>query len=126
MYLTFEQYRALGGDLDEEAFEKAERAAEAVVDDATLGRLRAVDWSWCSDSVAYATFMAMEAAPAIAAEERCSGQQVTSFSNGVNSFGFGGRAEGVVSSARSQLYTSICAVLPAALVSVCVGCRRDY
>lgn len=127
-YLTWEQYRAMGGSSVKEAdFPAAEERAELVVDDVTLNRLHELDWSAWETQVRHATFLAVESGPALGESYKArlsASGPLTSYSNGQDSFGFGGASGSSGSSedpAYSALYRELVSVLPVQLCSACVG-----
>lgn len=129
-YLSFKAYQESGGTLDEAEFEKAEGYAETLIDHWTLNRLR-VDEVWddlaalgLDSKVEIAMIELVDRVPSIIAarKAKAEGSEVTSFSNGVNSFGFGsGSTASGMTQAESEAYAEVCYLLPVELVSACVS-----
>lgn len=129
MYLTYDEYTAMGGSSVQEVYwPEAEARAESVMDAATLGRLRLTDWSRWADRVRRAMFVTIESLPALDAAYSAAvkgSRPLTSFSNGVNSLGFGSQtAEEARDAAHAALYAEIAALLPVELVSSAVSYNR--
>lgn len=128
MYLTFEEYKQLGGTYDEEGFASYEPRAEVLLDHWTLNRLHSEDVQGDMEQLGYdksvkaVMVMLVDGWPAIqkARETRASGGEVTSFSNGVNSFSFGAGSSGRATNAEDMAYYEACQMLPVDLVSACV------
>ena len=129
MYLTFEEYKQLGGTYDEEQFAAYEPQAEVLLDNWTLNRLRNEDvqkdvaWLGYDKHVKAVMVKLVQDWPAIqkARETRASGGEVTSFSNGVNSFSFGAGSSGRATDAEDMAYYEACQLLPVDLISAAVG-----
>lgn len=124
-YLTFEQYQSMGGTMAEDDFAKAEPRAELLLDNWTLNRLRCgcIRSEWAKPvRVAMAALVDMVPGIEKARSSKAEGTEVTSFSNGVNSFGFGGGSSSTfaATSAEASAYVSVAAMLPVELVSACV------
>lgn len=123
-YLGYEEYRAMGGAMGREAFEAALPRAEELVDRVTLNRLRS---GWCAlaahrREVARAAFAAVESVPALdaARAEGASGAAaVTSFSNGVNTFGYADDGATAYERAEAAAVERVAAALPVELSSAC-------
>lgn len=129
MYVTYEEYRELGGALDEKSFAAAEPRAEMLLDDWTLNRLKServvadleqmgeyqkvkVAMAWLTDQM-----QGIEKAR----KAKADGAEVTSFNNGVNSFSFGGGSSSDATAAESSAYHEVVRILPVELVSACVS-----
>lgn len=132
-YIELSEYQANGGTLDEEGFTRELRGAEALFNHWTLNRLKspqvvadlksAGDW----DAVLYALTALIDRMQGIREGSKAvaSGSVVTSFSNGVNSFSFGGGASAngsaAVSDAEKEAYAHVARLLPVELISACVA-----
>ena len=128
-YISFDEYQTHGGTpMSESMFESYEPKAEAYLDHWTLSRLKSADvredlkargeWDGVLTALSWliGQMEGIESARAV----RASGQEVTSFSNGVNSFSFGGSSASAVTAAESGAYREVCRMLPVDLVSACV------
>lgn len=128
MYLTYDGWLDAGGDEyeDEDAYAADEARAEGILDEVTLGRLKTVDWSEWEEDVGRAMAETIGALPSLQAayEARLRGDgRMTSFSNGVNSFGWS-IADEEDDGARAALVERLRGMLPVELVSGCAGWNR--
>lgn len=129
MYVTYEEYRELGGALDEKSFAAAEPRAEMLLDGWTLNRLKServvADLEQMGEyqKVKVATAWLVDQMQGIekARKAKSEGTEVTSFNNGVNSFSFGGGASSEATAAEASAYHEVCRMLPVELVSACVS-----
>ena len=129
MYVTYGEYGELGGTLDEKSFAVAEPRAEMLLDGWTLNRLKServvADLEQTGEyrkvKVAMAWLVDRMQGIERAREAKSEGTEVTSFSNGVNSFSFGGGASGEATAAEASAYREVCRMLPVELVSACVA-----
>jgi hypothetical protein len=127
MYLTYDKYVSMGGKLDNIAFAKAEAEAESLLDVWTLNRLKSpsvlsdLEAQGLGGAVSNATMAIIDRLDGIreARNAIASGQVVTSFNNGVNSFSFanGGTTN---NQAEVEAYVRVCELLPIDVVSACV------
>lgn len=110
MYLSYEDYAAMGGKLPEgQEYENAERKARALLDAWTLDRIRRLDE--VPEEVELAMFEVIERiGPAFDGNGG-----VSSFSNGVNTVSFNASAD-----VRGELYDLVAAILPVELISAAV------
>ena len=124
-YLTFEAFQAMGGTLDEQTFAGYESMAEAIMDNWTLNRLKSPEIDYDRTAVERAMFALIGYVPEIQAKWQSSakGQNLTSFSNGVNSFGFGdgSKVGGSGNSALDAAYSEVLYMLPVDLISAAVS-----
>ena len=128
MYVTYEEYRELGGSLDEKSFAAAEPRAEMLLDGWTLNRLKServvADLEQMGEyqkvKVAMAWLVDQMQGIEKARKAKSEGTEVTSFNNGVNSFSFGGGASSEATAAEVSAYHEVCRMLPVELVSACV------
>lgn len=112
-YLTYEEYKEMGGSaVSEQDFQQAERRARALMDDWTMGRVRAMQEAGdpVPECVKEAMCVAVDAVPGL------SGERVSSFDNGVDSFTFDTSRD-----ETGELYDAVCAMLPVRLVSRWAG-----
>ena len=112
-YLTYEEYTSLGGSsISEQDFPQAERRARALMDDWTMGRVKAMqdEGDPIPECVKEAMCIAVDAVPGL------SGERVSSFSNGVDSFTFDTARD-----EAGELYDAVCAMLPVRLVTRWAG-----
>lgn len=127
-YISFDEYQTHGGTLGEDAFAKWEPRAELYLDQWTLNRLKNADviadlkefgeWDAVLTALAWLTDQMEGIESARAA--KASGQEVTSFNNGVNSFSFGGGSSAsTVTAAESGAYAEVCRMLPVEVMSAC-------
>lgn len=107
-YLTFERYADLGGTADAATFQLLDTRAELLLGEWTAGRLAA----WPKGDVPVEVALV----EIIDAVQDGGGREVTSFSNGVDSFSFASSGGGPY----GDLYDRVCAILPAELVSLVV------
>lgn len=107
MYLTYERYAALGGKLPADGFEPLSVKAEALLDEWTSGR---IDKERKDEIIELALCMIVDEMA------DGGGREVTSFSNGVDSFGFASSGAGVY----GDLYDRVTAILSDYLVSLVV------
>lgn len=129
MYVTYEEYRELGGALDEKSFAAAEPRAETLLDSWTLNRLKServvADLEQTGEyrkvKVAMAWLVGQMQGIDRARKAKSEGTEVTSFNNGVNSFSFGGGASGEATAAEASAYHEACRMLPVELVSACAA-----
>lgn len=129
MYLAFEEYRELGGALDEKSFAAAEPRAEMLLDGWTLNRLKServvADLEQMGEyqkvKVAMAWLVDQMQGIEKARRAKSEGTEVTSFNNGVNSFSFGGGASSEATAAEASAYHEVCRMLPVELVSACAA-----
>lgn len=129
-YISFDEYQNHGGTLTEDEFSKREPRAEVYLDHWTLNRMKSADviaglkefgeWDGVLTALAWLTDQMEGIESARAA--RASGQEVTSFNNGVNSFSFGGGSSAsTVTAAESGAYAEVCRMLPVDLMSTCAA-----
>lgn len=121
--MTYEEYKAAGGKLEQTAFEAALPDAEALLREVTQGRIAEREWPEFAEEVARARVIAVEAAGAVASDQasRLSGAApLKSFSNGVNTFGFAS-VDASRSTAKSAAVSAIVSALPVELCSACVA-----
>ena len=121
--MTYEEYKAAGGKLEQAAFEAALPDAEALLREVTQGRIAEREWPEFAEEVARARVIAVEAAGAVASDQasRLSGAApLKSFSNGVNSFGFAS-VDASQSTAKRAAASAIVSALPVELCSACVA-----
>lgn len=111
-YLTFEEYQGMGGAVPQAEFASCERRARALLDDWTLGRVRrmADAGDELPACVKDAMCVMVDAMPGL------SGDRVSSFGNGVDSFTFDTSRDEL-----AELYDTVCAMLPVRLVCRWVG-----
>lgn len=111
MYLSYEDYAAMGGKLpDGQEYENAERRARALLDAWTLDRIKRLDE--IPGEVELAMFEVIERiGPAFDGNGG-----VSSFSNGVNTVSFNASAD-----VRGELYDLVTAILPVDLISAAVS-----
>lgn len=124
MYLDYETYVEFGGvTWSEDDYATAEQLAELIMDDVTLNRLQSIDWSTYEHAVQRAMLVILETLPALndAYSLDTSGQGLSSFSNGVDSFSFANAEDGEADAIRSALYKQLMSMLPVPLCSACVG-----
>lgn len=127
--MTYEEYRALGGVLDEKSFAAAEPRAEMLLDGWTLNRLKServvadLDQMGEYQKVKVAMAWLVDQMQGIekARKAKSEGTEVTSFNNGVNSFSFGGGASSEATAAEASAYHEVSRMLPVELVSACVA-----
>lgn len=108
MYLTYEEYKAMGGSLNETAYPRFERKAEYYMDNWTLDRIKNLEE--IPECVKDAMFEVIEQLPSL------DGDRVASFSNGVNSFSFD-----TSTSDLDSLYNKVKVMLPVELISAVVS-----
>ena len=129
-YISFDEYQTHGGTLAESEFAKWEPRAEIYFDNWTLSRMKSADviadlkafgeWDSVLTALSWLTDQMEGIESARAA--KASGQEVTSFNNGVNSFSFGGGSgASTVTAAESGAYAEVCRMLPVDLMSACVS-----
>lgn len=127
MYLTFDEYQSMGGTLTETEFNGAEAYAEVLLDSMTLNRLKndqAVKPDGYEKAVKAAMMVLVQRVPEIkeAFSASATGSTVTSYSNGVDSFSFGGSANSTAENpALTAAYDEAALLLPVELVSACVS-----
>lgn len=109
-YLTYDEYAKIGGEVSESAFSKYERKAHRLIDKHTFNRLR--DTETIEDEVKDAIALMIDV---LFKDE--SGEKVTSFSNGKNSFSF------AYEKTTDQLINDIVSCLPISLISGVVECE---
>lgn len=119
-YLDYSGYLARGGTMTSTAFAKAEKQAERVMDSVTLERLRGGVPAEFSVDVADAMMVLVDSVDQILESYKAmaGGTQVTSFSNGVDSFSFGAGRQGR-NEALEVARERAAAMLPIELTSVC-------
>ena len=120
-YISYEQYKALGGGADEPEFAKREPFAESVMDSVTLNRLKDPRSLKGDADVWQRAFVTLiESVPSILDGFDGSKSPVTSFSNGIDSFSFANAETGTnpaLESAKAQLSL----MLPVELISADVS-----
>lgn len=118
MYLTHDEYEALGGTLGEAEYAPLEAEAEAMMDELTMGRVADMPQPY-PGYVARAMYYLVGQADAISKAEGAvaSGSQVSTFSNGVDSFGFVTSQDASYNAAWELAKARVVAMLPVALVS---------
>lgn len=125
-YLTYGDYVAMGGTLTEKEFASAELYAETLLDSMTLGRIRNPDSrkpdGW-EKSVKAAMLVVVDRVADIRAAFSASAtnSNVTSYSNGTDSFGFGSVDAGASNPALTATYDEVATILPVELCSSCVS-----
>lgn len=124
-YLTFEEYQQAGGKLAEQDFAQAEERAEFVLDTWTFGRLQGDGNELLEHYAKSVKFVMRRLVDVPETAIGGGGDRVSSFSNGVDSFGFD-----VSKSESAQLYESLYWYLPPELITIAVdvpeeggGCR---
>lgn len=128
-YISFDEYQAHGGTLEEDAFNAWEPRAEVYLDGWTLNRLKSADvvadlkaagdWGGVLTCIAWLVGQMEGVEGARAA--KASGSEVKSFNNGVNSFSFGDSGASASTAAETSAYREVCRMLPVDLVSACVS-----
>lgn len=128
MYLEYQRYKELGGAISEEMFPGYESEAEILLDHWTLNRLR--NEQVMADlkaqnldiSVHHAMKAIIDRLDGIheARKSLAGGTVVTSFNNGVNSFGFGSGSQTTVTMAEYECMERVLEILPVDLTSACV------
>ena len=108
MYLTYQEYKEMGGSLSETAYPRFERKAEYHMDYWTLDRIKKLEE--IPECVKDAMYEVIEGLPSL------DGERVTSFSNGVNSFSFD-----TSTSEIDSLYQKVKVMLPVELISAVVS-----
>lgn len=109
MYLSYEDYAAMGGKLPEgQEYENAERKARALLDAWTLDRIKRLDE--VPEEVELAMFEVIERIG-----YAFDVSNVASFSNSVNTTSFNTSAD-----VRGELYDLVAAILPVELISAAV------
>ena len=116
-YIDYDTYVTLGGALAQAAFDAAYPWAKSWLDAITHGRLTTTDWEAWEDEVALAMTALLDATPAVRSEQ--SGQAVTSFSNGQDSYSFATAAGGSSSPTYDGTEAYVVRLLPVELVSWC-------
>lgn len=129
MLLEYDRYKALGGTLDEKGFAEREREAELLLDHWTLNRLH--DKQVVEDLTAQGLQGSVESAVKAvvdrvdgirkARKAKADGTVLTSFSNGVDSFGFGGVGSSSMTDAERECMEEVMRLLPVDLTSGCVS-----
>lgn len=114
-YLTFEEYQQAGGKLAEQDFAKAGERAEFVLDTWTFGRLQGDGNELLERYAKPVKFVMRRLVDVPETAIGGGGDRVSSFSNGVDSFGFD-----VSKSESSQLYESLYWYLPPELITIAV------
>lgn len=110
-YLTYEQYKELGGQVDESAFPLLEKRAQRKLDNYTFDRLK--DAETIIDEVKEVLTLMIN----MIADEN-NGDEVKSFSNGKVSFSFVDKKP-----IEERMYDIVVEYLPVSLVSGVVGCE---
>ena len=111
MYLDYSTYAINGGTVSEADYPRAARRAEYMLDDWTMGRIRAM--SDAGETLPdYVADVMTEIVDALA---KLGGERVTSFSNGVTSFSFDTSKSDIY-----MLYDDVVRILPVELVSRCI------
>ena len=130
MYLDYDAYRGMWGTIPEETYGDYESEAEMMLDHWTLGRLHSeqvvsdLKSQGLYGSVGYAMKAIIDRLDSIhkARQSLADGTVVTSFSNGVDSFGFGGDSSASsVTAAERECMERVMELLPVDLASACVG-----
>lgn len=128
MYLTYEEYQAMGGTLDETEFSGAEIYAETLLDSMTLGRIKNDKSMKPADyekAIKASVFVIVNRVKDIRAAFQASatGSNVASYSNGTDSFGFDRTAANAAANnaAIAATYDEIATILPVELISACVA-----
>lgn len=128
MYLTYEDYEALGGTIPETDYPAYEAEAALLLDHWTLNRLKdestmpLLEAQGLEGSVKVAMAALVNRIDGIRASRRsrADGQLLTSFDNGVNRFTFSDPASSGMG-AEAEAYAAICKLLPVDLISACVS-----
>lgn len=110
-YLTYEEYKELGGQLDESAFPLLERKAQRKLDNYTFNRLK--DMETIDDEVKEVLTLMID----MLAEEG-TGDEVKSFSNGVVSMTYKEKKP-----IDERMYDVVYEYLPVSLISEVVECE---
>ena len=110
-YLTYEEYKELGGQLDESAFPLLERKAQRKLDNYTFDRLK--DAETIIDEVKEVLTLMID----ILVEDG-NGDEVKSFSNGKVNFTFADKK-----SVDERMYEVVVEYLPISLISGVVECE---
>ena len=109
-YLTYQQYKSIGGTADDSAFPLLERRARAKLDYWTQGRIKEVD-----SDIRLCMTLIINALDGVQRNE----QAVTSFSNDGVSVSYG--SQKTEEEAISSVYDQVVEILPIELVSVVIG-----
>ena len=110
-YLTYEEYKELGGQLDESAFPLLERKAQRKLDNYTFDRLK--DMETIDDEVKEVLTIMID----MLAEEG-NGDEVKSFSNGVVNLTYKDKKP-----IDERMYDVVVEYLPVSLISEVVECE---
>ena len=128
MYVDFDTYSASAfGGMTADEYEKAAPLADLLIDHYTLGRVgRCFEQGHDLPASVETAYCAIAAAvPAAVEESTTAGGKLTSFSNGVNSYGFS--ADGNVLNALTERTEWVLSALPVQWVSAAVcyegGCH---
>lgn len=130
MYLEYARYKELGGTVPEQEYAAAESEAAVLLDRWTLNRLHSeqvtadLEAQGLQGSVEFAMKAVIDRIDGIreARKSLAAGTVVTSFNNGVNSFGFGGSSgTSTVTMAEYECMERVMELLPVDLTSACVS-----
>lgn len=123
MYIDFQTYRQLGGRIDDqEEFNAWETVAEDFIDAWTLDRLQVVDWSPWQDKVHRVMVRLVDNAERM--QDEAASRQLTSFSNGQDTYGF--RNDGGEGEMCRACYLFTVRALPIELVSACATYNHAF
>ena len=130
MGLSWQEYSDMGGTaIGEAEYEAALAEAEETLGYLTLGRFCSpyASRKWEREEKR-ATYVVLEALPALHEAwqmDTTAGAKLTSFSNGVDSYGFGTEDESAYEALLETLRARVVAILPVELCSACVVWGTD-
>lgn len=117
-YLTYSEYATYGGTLSQAEFNAKEPWAELLIDQWTLGRMKSLGTIPEEAKRALALLVDMVEGILDSFETV---NDLTSFNNGVTSFGFAAADGGTGHQAYIRAYEAVTAILPIELCSACTS-----
>ena len=122
-YITYTEYQSYGGTLDETSyagvsFKTQEPLAELLIDQWTLGRMKSLET--IPEEAKRAVALLVDMVEGIK-EGFTTVNDLTSFSNGVTSFGFAAKDGSTGHQAYIRAYEAVTAILPIELCSACTS-----
>lgn len=117
-YLTYSEFKSLGGTLDETLFPALERLARVKLDYWTLNRIPKL--SEISDDIRLSMKLIIEHIKEADDTEKNKANAITSYSNDGISVTYSSSDIKTISQKEDELYMQIVEILPVELVSICL------
>lgn len=118
-YITYSEFKSLGGELDETLFPSLERLARVKLDYWTLNRISKL--SEISDDIRLCMKLIIEHIKEVEDKEMDRERAITSFSNDGVTVNYANSVIKTTSEKENDLYQQIVEILPVELISICLN-----